>query len=317
MLSRNCSADLGAFHKNEVKLPRAKIEDLLKKSRCIRKLLCKGLMANGYPIPYKHTRQGSFMMATMVRSDKEDYDIDDGAYFLADDLKGCCKDGHQQAMQMVKHALNNQSNSFTVEEMRNCIRINFFHELKHIDIPVYKIVKKEGGQCYMHASSMEWKESDVLEVEKWFESHRTKYPNKKKQILRITRLLKRFAKAHQKENNPTLSGYCITILVSEVPHIKDNRDDVALYKTMKNIHHRLKKSTTIRSKTSGREVITKRDAGNSAHIFKNHLGNALKKLEPLLNGNCDRKTALECWDNVFNDDYFSRRCGKKKPKTRK
>lgn len=310
MIMYNCSSELGAFQKQKARLSTYKIDVLLEDRRCIKKLLRDNLRKKGKLVPYKRALQGSFVMRTMVQDKDDDYDLDDGAYFDVDDPRanGWEKHTPQQAREVVWNALNHQANSFKPELKNKCVRLHFKGKT-HIDIPVFrKRTLKSGDFIIEHAANNDWNPSNVQEVETWYEDFRKSHSNKK-QVLRITRLLKKFAKVHTINDNHMLSGFGITILLSEVGKFCDNREDVALYKAMELIYNRLTHSTTIRSPIKPRLALTKRNDDHGAHAFKNILNWALDALEPLFADDCKRDEALDCWDRVFKTNFFNDKFG--------
>ena len=98
-------------------------------------------------------------------------------------------------------------------------------------------------ETYHHElASSEWKRSDARDVTEWFEKENTeKSPDvdNGRQLRRIVRQIKKFARSRDSWKRQILSGFGITKLVTECFRGDANREDVALYETMKAIRHRL------------------------------------------------------------------------------
>ena len=84
----NCNNKLRAFHNKKVTLSDTQQSEMRVRRNANRKRLKRRLEANDDPVPDSHQSQGSYAMHTMVQDKKDDYDIDDGAVFLKEDLVG-------------------------------------------------------------------------------------------------------------------------------------------------------------------------------------------------------------------------------------
>src|SRR5205085_11468185 len=104
----DCSDDVLAYHNDEVTLPQTERTAMRDRRDANRKRLKEGLTKKKRPLPREFCKQGSYAMLTMVQHPKNDYDIDDGAYFRAIDLVG--PNGGEmtalQARQMVRDAID-------------------------------------------------------------------------------------------------------------------------------------------------------------------------------------------------------------------
>ena len=311
----NCSKDIVAYHNTKVKLPNSKVSAMETRQASIRSQLEKGLRRSGLPKPWMEV-QGSFAMRTMILSDKNDYDIDDGAYFDAEELKkanGGKTMGPKLARKRVQGALTYSNPSTKCEARSKCVRIQY-QKGCHIDIPVYRRVRNAGSHGSRFnieiAINKDWKKSDARDVTKWFESE-----NKKRspdtsnggQMCRIVRLMKKYSKSRKKWKHKMLGGFAITVLVVECYQPNAKREDKALYDTMTAIQIRLKQNRAIKNPVArGRKIIDDRNDEKAKFLLKN-LKIAIKELHPLLSPKCTRPKALKCWGRVFNAEFFGNR----------
>ena len=115
----------------------------------------------------------------------------------------------------------------------------------HVDIPVYRRVATEtifGTQYHYELASSSWKRSDAREVTEWFRKENSRQsPDTAngRQLRRIVREIKKFARSRDSWSGQILSGFGITKLVTERYRPDAARDDRALYDTMKAIRDRL------------------------------------------------------------------------------
>jgi hypothetical protein len=134
-----------------------------------------------------------------------------------------------------------------------------------------------------------------------------------RQLRRITRKIKKFAKSRPSWSGQIAGGFMITKLVVE--SYKANREDKALYNTMRAIRDRLEFSLVVKHPVTPNETITKGANDPKARVFKERLADAISWLEILFDEKCTRKDALAAWDKVFNTDFFGNRLEKQSAKS--
>ncbi|HUK32346.1 MAG TPA: hypothetical protein VLV86_00460, partial [Vicinamibacterales bacterium] len=241
-MSYDANGHLRQFHEKRVFVN----EDMLKTPRQRRKAnrerLERGLEKAAEPKPYDFVPQGSYAMRTMVQSETLTADIDDGAVFDRDALKGK-RDAHRtprEAKEMVCDALSAKDEFKKLPEVRrHCVRV-YYNDGFNVDVPVYRTYD-EGGQTKKELAAVEeWQASSPEDVTDWFvQQVDRKSPEDKdsKQMRRIVRLMKAWARSRASWNNPT--GFVITVLVDEAYPVKQwlNRDDQALVAVMRSIHN--------------------------------------------------------------------------------
>jgi hypothetical protein len=310
----DCADDVLAHHDEEVTLPQSDRTAMRDRRNANRDRLKKGLKDNGKPAPREFKSQGSYAMKTMVQHPDNKYDIDDGVYFDKEVLVG--ERGAEmtalQARQMARDAIDDGSFKTAPEVRTNCVRV-YYEAGYHVDLPIYRrITTKDalGNETYHHElASADWKRSDARDVTEWFEKeNNSKSPDTDngRQLRRITRHIKKFARSRASWIGQILSGFGITKLVTECFRGSD-REDAALHGTMKAMRDRLNTNLVVAHPVTPGENITKGTDDASARFLRDRLTEAIDNLAPLFNQECTREEALGCWDKVFNTSFFSDR----------
>lgn len=311
----DCSDDVLAYHNDEVTLPQADRTEMRGRRDANRKRLKDGLKKNKRPLPRDFCKQGSYAMLTMVQHPENDYDIDDGAYFLATDLVG--PNGGEmtalQARQMVRDAIDDGSFKTKPEVRKNCVRV-YYEAGYHVDVAVYRIriardIFGNETEIYELASSS-WKRSDARHVTEWFDKENTRQSpdtTNGRQLRRMTRFTKKFSRSRDSWSTSTASGFTITKLITERYSSDSKREDVALYNTMKAIRDRLNLNLEVAHPVTPNEMLTKGTDDAKTKFLRTKLTDALGWLAVLFDPKCTRTQALAAWDKVFNTDYFSNR----------
>lgn len=305
----DCSKDVRAYHDKQVVLAQADQSAMRSRRDANRRRLEKGLAKAERAAPDEFVKQGSYAMKTMLQHPDNDYDVDDGVYFLKEDLVGS-RGGEMSAYDarwMVRDAVDDSSANFKdpPEVRPNCVRI-YYVQGYHVDMPVYRRVEVDGEVRYELASSAGWCRSDARDVTKWFEDALAA-TGQTYLLRRLVRYVKKFAKSRPSWSGRVLSGFGITVLAIERNHLDVVRDDRSLYETMRLIRDRLDRDLVVEHPVTPDTRITAGDEDAKAKCLRTHLGEALDWLEPLFEADCTRKKALSCWDKVFNTTFFSER----------
>lgn len=297
--------EITKYHNDKVRLPQSTQDKLRDHRQANQKRLKEGLKKYNKSLPREFVKQGSYAMYTINQHPKNDYDIDDGAAFLKDDLvgdRGAVMTG-LQARKMVRDAVDEGSFKTPPEVRENCVRV-YYQEGHHVDIPVYRICEDDWGSEYLELASSRWRKSDPKGVTNWFNkavSDKSPDSNNGQQMRRVTRLVKRFSTSRDSWNSP--SGFIISVLVDECYVGKLDRDDEALYETMRCIYNRLCDDLTVKHPVLD-EYLTKSDEDACMAQLREHLEKALDDLQVLFEKDCTRKAAMAAWKKVFNDDFF-------------
>lgn len=311
----DCSDDVYAHHDEEVTLPQSHRNSMSARRNANRERLKKGLKDQGKPAPLEFKSQGSYAMKTMVQHPDKKYDIDDGVYFDKAVLVGerGAEMSSLQVRQMVRDAVDDGGFNTPPEVRKNCVRI-YYKAGYHVDMPVYRrvVINDSFGNetvCYELASA-EWKRSDARDVTEWFDKeNNAQSPDQEngRQLRRITRQIKKFAKSRDTWSYQVLSGFGITKLITECFRGNADREDAALYETMKAVRDRLNFSLIVAHPVTPNETITSGDSDPKARYLRGRLTEAVDNLAPVFEPDCTREKALKCWDKVFNTGFFSDR----------
>ena len=311
----DCSDDVLAHHDEEVTLPQAERTAMRNRRDANRDRLKKGLKNAAKPAPREFVSQGSYAMKTMTQHPENDYDIDDGVYFDTGVLVGE-RDGEMSPLQvkkMVRDAIDDGSFKTPPEVHTNCVRVHYAAGYR-VDLPIYRRIRAKtpwGTECHHHelASSV-WKRSDARDVTEWFEKENTNQSpdeDNGRQLRRLTRQIKKFSRSRESWKGQILSGFGITKLVTECLRGDAEREDRALYYTMKAIRDRLNWNLVVEHPVTPNETITWGNDDARARFLRERLSEALDNLAPLFESNCKRTEALKCWDKVFSTTFFTKR----------
>ena len=306
----NCAKDVRAYHNQKVTLPKTEQDKMRDRRNSNRVRLRNGLRKTGKPAPAEFVKQGSYAMKTMVRDPNNDYDIDDGAYFRKEDLVG--ERGAEmtslQARQMVRDAVDDGRFKQAPEVRSNCVRV-FYEAGYHVDLPVYRRVVTStvfGDEVhYELAASSGWKRSDARNVTDWYEGERANSDDGE-QLRRMNRNLKHYARSRHSWRTGILSGFGISVLVTE-RFRQNDREDRACYDTMVAIRDRLDRNLQVAHPVTPGDYITSGLADARARAFRDKLTYAINTLQPLFRTDCTRARALKCWDDVFATTFFRER----------
>lgn len=311
----DCSKDVRAYHDQDVTLPKTEQDQMRSRRDTNRSRLRNGLTKAGKPAPLEFVKQGSYAMKTMVRDPDNDYDIDDGVYFAKQDLVG--ERGAEmtslRARWMVRDAVDDGKFKRAPEVRSNCVRI-FYEAGYHVDLPVYRRVTTSTifGDTYHYelASKSGWKRSDARDVSDWYEKQRSNSSDGK-QLRRINRDLKKYARSRFSWRSSFLSGFGITVLLTERYQYSD-REDKALYDTMASIRNRLDWNLQIAHPVTPDSSLTTGPDDARARFCREKLTEAIDMLAPLFDSDCTREKALKCWDKVFATTFFGERLEEEK-----
>jgi len=249
----NCN-ELFKHYNKAIKLDDSKREML----RSVRDEL-RGRMSERYtgiesdierPHELEFQSQGSFVMDTIITPKDDDFDLDDGVYFLGSltkDKRPSIDNFHK----WVLYAVGEGETYGTVSDKDTCVRVVYKKEKFHIDLPIYysenlecpELAHKKAGWTLSNPIEfIAWFEEKIesgfrkefileskmyTEYEKWLNDIR----KTDSQLRRIVRYLKGWADDLRGDMPP---GIVMTILAAE-NYVSNQRDDLALNKTLKEI----------------------------------------------------------------------------------
>jgi len=216
---------------------------------------------------------------------------------------------------MVRDAIDDGSFATAPEVRKNCVRV-YYAAGYHVDLPVYRRVATKDflghETTHYELASSDWKRSDARDVTTWFDGeNNTQSPDtgNGRQLRRTTRQIKAFARSRDSWKSRILSGFGITKLVTEHYVANADREDRALYDTIKAVRDRLNWNLVVKHPCTPGETITQGQEDPEARFLREKLTEAVDNLAPLFASDCTREKALKCWDKVFNTTFFSDRAG--------
>lgn len=312
----DCSKEIAQFHEEKVRLKESQRQQMRDHRSANQDRLTRGLEDQKKPKPARNIKQGSYAMHTMVQHPDNDYDIDDGVVFLRETLKGT-RDGDmspREARDMVRDALDDGSFTTPPETRKNCVRVQY-QAGYHVDVPVYREYKNDDGKVVLELASSEWRESDPQLLTDWFNNaviKKSPDENNGRQLRRILCLLKQFARSRKSWRLP--SGLILSVLADEKYLACSERDDLALYQTMKAIRDRLQLTVRVYNPVDSAEELSKGSDDPEIQELQDRLNWAVSRLQDVFNGTCSKNEALKRWNDIFNCDFFSQFFEKEKDK---
>jgi hypothetical protein len=303
----DCSKEISKFCSKEVCLNESQRKQMRVHRDANRAKLRAGLAKDEREPPKYHITQGSYAMHTMVQHPKNDYDIDDGAVFTRDQLRGP-KGGDMSprgARDMVCRAVSDDRLNTPPEVLKNCVRV-YYNEKYHVDIPVYREYEDDEGNMVLEFASSVWGKSDPRELTRWYNGsviENSPDTTNGRQMRRVTCLSKAFSRSRGKWKMP--SGLIQSVLIDEKYQPTDARDDEALFDTMQAIYSRLVlQGRQVHNPTDSEEELTKGSDDPKMVEFEDRLEWAIGKLRPVKDETCTYTEAIKLWKEVFGGHAF-------------
>lgn len=262
--------------------------------------------------------QGSFVMDTIIRPLRDDYDIDDGVYFIGLMEKNM-RPSPQEFHDWVRQALDRGHDDIEeIIDKPTCVRVKYKDGF-HVDIPIYyasnlnspDLADKVRGWILSHPIEfIVWFEEKVnsgfqrgfiletklyLEFEKWTNDIR----KADHQLRRIVRYLKSWADLRREEMP---CGLIMTILAANhyYPH---DRDDISLKETLVKIHAELTKPNGFKCERpttpQGEDLFV---GYKNKEPFLKYLGYFIDNAKRALEEPNDKK-ACEYWQKSLGDRF--------------
>lgn len=191
--------------------------------------------------------QGSFVMDTIITPWDDDYDLDDGVYFIGRQSKAQ-RPSVKHFHNAVLYAVGKDENYAKVTDKDTCVRVSYEKEKFHIDLPIYYADAIDNPN--LAHLQQGWVLSNPIEFIDWFERkvvsgfqksfilEARMYDDYKKwlsdirkkdaQLRRIVRYLKAWGDDLRGDMPP---GIIMTILAAE-NYIPNERDDLSLSYTL-------------------------------------------------------------------------------------
>lgn len=307
MYMYDCSKEFNKFYRTEVVLSAKDENELREKRKLNIKRLKDGLTGynteNGTNYKVSENRiQGSMAMHTAVQNDENDYDIDVGIVFEAENLDDM---GPLATRNMVANALERKTKQFaeSPDVKTSCVRLNYSSTGYHIDFAVFDRERNSIGEneyIYKHAG-VKWTPRGIKALEEWF-SNETK--SKGNDFRKIVRLSKMFCKSQPAWKNMP-SGLIQTVLCEEKYASNYSRIDELFYYTMSAIVDRLEIWLEVAAPVdNGRPLVTREVDYTRMKNWKNRLKSKLDSLDILFENNCGHNDAINAWYGFFNHKFW-------------
>ncbi len=295
-----------------IRLNTSKISKLKSNRTALRNKIKDHFKKNNWTAP-KFYSQGSFPLNTNLNpikkttSDgdvKEEYDLDDGVYFI------CPKSERKEPAtyhDRIKKAVDDHAES--VIDKTTCVRVVYI-DGHHIDLPSYWL-EKDGNTPQLTHKSKGFTDSDPKAFNEWVDDNISRASNNG-QLRRIIRYLKAW-KNYRENSNSTLelpSGFILTILACN--HFsKNSRDDLSFKGTVESIKNSLNLSFTCYRPTvpTHEELLFDYSKDTVIKELTSLIDNAQKAID----SDCEKK-ASEFWHKVFGDRFPSGKEKDEKPK---
>ncbi len=286
-----------------IRLNESKIEKLKTNRKALRNKIRKHFKENKWETP-KFYSQGSFPLNTNLNpikkttSDgdvKEEYDLDDGVYFI------CPKDERKEPAtyhDRIKKAVDGHADS--VVDKTTCVRV-VYADGHRIDLPSYWL-EEDGDTPQLTHKSKGFTDSDPKAFKEWVDE-KISNANSNGQLRRIIRYFKAW-KDYREAKNTSLklpSGFIWTILACQ-EFAQNARYDLAFKNTAEAIKTALDESfTCYRPTVPTNEELLVNYSKDKDTVIK-ELGDLINNAQKALDSDCE-KEAIEFWRKVFGDRF--------------
>ncbi len=245
----NCH-NLFALYNDTIRLSETKREIIREVRNRLREKMTAIYSQQSFEERLEFHSQGSFVMDTIITPKDDDFDLDDGIYFIGDRSirqRPPTKDFHNAVLK----AIGADENYAEVTDKDTCVRVRYAKEKFHIDLPIYYANHPDNPNL-AHLTEG-WVLSNPIEFIDWFENKvesgfqkgfifesklydeyqrwLTDIRKKDAQLRRIVRYLKGWADELRGEMPP---GIVMTILAGE-NYVQNERDDLSLCETLEEI----------------------------------------------------------------------------------
>jgi hypothetical protein len=311
----NLHSELMAFYEAHVRLGKVRSDELAtfrdnsltRLNTGLDKLGEKEKRTYAYPDDFKN--QGGYAMKTLNQARGNDYDIDVGLLFYAEDLPSSPKGARER----IRDAFKETGGQFKEDPQarKNAVTI-WYSTGQHLDFAIYRYVDDGyGNEIIEHASGDAWIRRDPDSMKKWFDKRVTdrspKAANgatvKDEQLRRIVRHVKYFARSRAGWRMP--GGMILTALVDECYVANAHYDDEALARTLYAIQNRLAANVIVRSPIDGSNLTEAEKRQTEIANFAAELTTLVNGLGVLWREDCTRAQARNAWRQLFNHDYWN------------
>ncbi|MCK5021456.1 MAG: hypothetical protein KAS32_30875 [Candidatus Peribacteraceae bacterium] len=233
--------------------------------------------------------QGSYKMGTNVNPIDGEYDIDDGVYLQLD-----ADDSPEVAT--VHTWICNAVDGHTDEEptdKNTCIRVRYAGKY-HVDLPIYK---ENNGKFDLADKGKGWHESDSKALADWYKDQKKE---KGEQFQKIICLLKAW-QDNKSKSGKLANGLILTVLAYE-NYENDERDDLALQRTLKNMARAITKDVKVTNPIDADENLGDRLSEVRKKRFYDCIQLFSESSEKAIDED-SKKKACKLWFKEFGDRF--------------
>jgi hypothetical protein len=263
--------------------------------------------------------QGSYVMDTIIKPIDDDFDLDDGLYFIGRKSKEQRPPVASFHNVVVQSLGKPDENVLEIIDKQTCVSVKYKGGF-HIDLPIYYATSYKCPE--LAHKKLDWIPSNPVELIAWFEAktgsgfqesylyeRTTNFEKYRKwrddirhndnQLRRLVRYVKAWADVKKKEMP---CGLIMTILIAD--RFKENeRDDIALYDTLKQLNIDLnKKFECLRPTTPKKENLFADYSESQKNYFLTALSSFYKSAEIAIS-NPNQKEACLKWQLHLGDRF--------------
>jgi len=254
----------------------------------LRKKIKKHFEDNHEDYSPKFFIQGSYKLKTIIRTEDDSCDLDDGVYFKSNpnNVTGTT------LQKWVKEAVDGTTDA-TPTHKKKCIRVDYMAGY-NIDLPIMVFDEDKDAHPYLAVKNADFQLDDPKEFVDYF--------NKKKtdQMVRIIKYLKAWCD-HKREDMP--SGLSMTVLALN-HYIENQRDDIALQYILIEIENELKRDFKCIMPTTPKDDLFADYSETKKNNFMNNLRSFIE----------DAKKAIAEPNHLKSSNIWQKHLGDRFPK---
>lgn len=258
--------------------------------------------------PVKFKVQGSFTMNTIIRPLNGEFDIDIGTHFIFPSKDRDNWPNPQTVSGWLFDAVKNHT-SIEAENRTTCVRVTYkplaTNEYGyHVDLPIYGEYENSWNNKYTVIGmndERKWNEkSDPLGFTNWFNIKCNANKSDKNQLVRLVKYLKAW-KDFQTKDIKMPSGMILTILAAK-NYFPNERDDIALYKILNEVHFLLWWSFSIIKPVEPKNDLVDNYSTRKKNYFMERLREFRDDAYTAINSSSD-EDAIKIWQKHFGDRF--------------
>lgn len=287
----NCNNLFLEFNQ-QLLIPEGKRQKLIKSKDYLRELIRKHFRENHPGYNPQFYIQGSYKMGTIIRTQDNTCDLDDGVYFLSnpEGVSG-------KTLQKWVHDAVFGVTSTPPRHRKKSITVDYVNDY-NIDLPVYWFDKENNKHPFIAVKNDDWQEDDPREFIKYFGSKK----DSNGQLIRMVKYLKAWCD-HDSKHGKMPSGLAMTVLA--LKYFQSNeRDDVAFKFLLVEIERNLKRPYKCLIPTTPFDNLFDKLDDNQLDNFKALLQDFIADAKNAIDVERNQQKASLIWQKHFGDIYF-------------